>query len=429
MPKTFRQYQSTPQKSYDGLPEEVRIFRSIKWRLRRCSFLRRGARSSLFTLVAAGSLVFLMFFPGTGTAQGPTPENRIVCDLETGPGNPRNSEGAFLELRDGRLIFAYTRFYGGGEDNAGADIAAVYSSDNGLTWSEPPEIIVKNDAAENVMSVSLLRLADGRMALFYLKKNGLHDCRPYMRVSTDEGRTWGPPVLAIPAPGYFVVNNDRVVQLRSGRLIIPAAYHRLKGENPRDMKNFDPRAIAIFFLSDDGGRTWTESDSWWALAAPTRTGLQEPGLIELKDGTLFSWARTDQGCQYGMTSADGGKTWSAPSPTSFQSPNSPLSMKRIPSTGDLLAVWNDHSGRFPYPKEHALYGGRTPLASAVSRDEGKTWEHFREIENDLHSAYCYTAIDFKETWVLLAYWMSESRNGRTVTRLRIRRADLDWFYR
>jgi len=376
-----------------------------------------------------GAFLLLMPWGLLCPAQNQAPENRIVCDLETSPDNPRNSEGAFLELRDGRLIFAYTRFYGGSNDNAGADIAAIYSSDSGLTWTQEPEIIVKNDASENVMSVSLLRLADGRIALFYLQKNGLHDCRPYMRVSTDEGRSWGSSVLAIPAPGYFVVNNDRIVQLRNGRLIVPAAYHRLKGEDAKDFKNFDPRAIALFFLSDDGGRTWRESDSWWAIPVASHTGLQEPGLIELQDGTLFSWSRTGQGCQYGMTSADGGKTWSPPLPTPFKSPNSPLSIKRIPSTGDLLAVWNDHSGRFPFPKDHALYGGRTPLVSAVSRDQGKTWEHFKQIEGDPNSGYCYTAVDFKDKWVCLAYWFGQMKNGKTITCLRLRRADLDWFYK
>jgi sialidase-1 len=377
----------------------------------------------LAALVMAGPLLYRV----PVRAQSPAPENRIVLDLDTSPANPRNSEGAFMELRDGRLMFAYTRFTGGGDDNASADVAAITSADGGLTWPMPPEIIVKNDAAENVMSVSLLRLQDGRIALFYLKKNGLDDCRLWLRLSSDEAKSWGPATLAIPAPGYFVVNNDRVIQLKNGRLVAPAAFHRLKGEDAKDMKNFDPRAIAVFFLSDDAGRTWRESASWWALPTVSRTGLQEPGAVELRDGTIYGWARTDQGCQYEMTSKDGGDTWTSPMPSPFKSPNSPLSLKRIPATGALLAVWNDHSGRFPSPKDHALYGGRTPLVSAVSRDEGKSWEHFKEVEADPLAGYCYTAIHFLGEHAFLAYWMGESKGGAAVTRLRIRRIGLPWF--
>ena len=35
-------------------------------------------------------------------------EDQVVCPLwETGPGNLRNSEGAVIELLDGRLLLAY----------------------------------------------------------------------------------------------------------------------------------------------------------------------------------------------------------------------------------------------------------------------------------------------------------------------------------
>jgi len=36
-----------------------------------------------------------------------------VLDLDPGPDNPRNSEGAFVTLKSGRILFVYTRFYGG----------------------------------------------------------------------------------------------------------------------------------------------------------------------------------------------------------------------------------------------------------------------------------------------------------------------------
>ena len=37
---------------------------------------------------------------------------RRVLQLPPNPGNPRNSEGGFVTLRDGRILFVYTRYYG-----------------------------------------------------------------------------------------------------------------------------------------------------------------------------------------------------------------------------------------------------------------------------------------------------------------------------
>ena len=52
-----------------------------------------------------------------------------------GEGNPRNSEGAFLRLRDGRILFAYSRYIGtDAGDDAECEIAGIYSYDNGETW-------------------------------------------------------------------------------------------------------------------------------------------------------------------------------------------------------------------------------------------------------------------------------------------------------
>src|SRR5213076_112701 len=97
------------------------------------------------------------------------------------------------------------------------------------------------EATMNVMSASLVRLSDG-IGLVYLRKNSLTDCRAYLRVSKDEGKTWGPPTLCMPTPGYLVVNNDRVVRLASGRLVIPAARHAVPGGQ------WSARATAVCFL-------------------------------------------------------------------------------------------------------------------------------------------------------------------------------------
>ena len=352
----------------------------------------------------------------------------VVLELPPSRHNPRNSEGAFVNLKDGRILFAYSKFNKKlGSDDDPAEIAVRYSSDRGCTWSVRDRIIVKNEGRQNVMCVSLLRLHDGRIALFYARKNGLHDCRLRMRVSEDEALTWSEPVLVIPAPGYFVVNNDRVIQLTNGRLIVPAAFHRQKGRGNEDFRNLDMRGIAIYFLSDDGGRTWRESKTWWALPAIADSGLQEPGVVELKDGRLFSWCRTDMGCQYGMYSTDQGDIWSLPCPTQFQSPRSPLSIKQIPATGDLLAVWNDRSGRFPVPADIWKWG-RTPLVSAISHDQGNTWQNFKLIENDPDCGFCYIAIHFPDKKHVLLAYCAGNKKTYILSTLRIRRIRIKWFY-
>ena len=76
--------------------------------------------------------------------------------LLPGPGNPRNSERDFITLADGRVMFVYTRFTGGGGDQA--DLAARFSSDQGRSWSEDDVMVVANEGDQNVMSASLLRL-------------------------------------------------------------------------------------------------------------------------------------------------------------------------------------------------------------------------------------------------------------------------------
>jgi sialidase-1 len=199
------------------------------------------------------------------------------------------------------------------------------------------------------------------------------------------------------------------------------AFHRARRNNPQDGNSFDSRAIALWYFSDDEGRTWRESNDWWALPLPSRSGMQEPGVVELADGKVFSWARTDLGAQWGCVSTNGGQSWPPPAATSLQSPLSLASLKRLPGSRDLLAVFNDHSGVFPFPK-----GKRTPLVTAISSDGGLTWPRRRVLEDDPEGRYCYTAIHFVDGAVLLGYLDFRGPGSTGSNLLRIRRVDLEW---
>jgi hypothetical protein len=349
------------------------------------------------------------------------PDNRVVLDIESSKENPRNSEGAFVTLKSGRILFLYSQFYGGGADESPARIVSISSDDAGQTWNREPRVVVENTGHQNVMSVSLLRLKSGGIALFYLIKNSLHDCQPWMQLSTDEAKSWSPPKRMVDAPGYFVLNNDRVIQLSTGRLIAPVAFHRARRPNPHDPHSFDDRAIALWYLSDDEGQTWREANDWWALPVASRSGLQEPGVVELAGGHVFSWARTDLGSQWGCVSTNAGLSWPPFTATSLKSPLSPASIKRLPGSADLLAVFNDHSGAFPFPR-----GKRTPLVAAISSDDGATWPLRKVLEDDPNGRYCYTAIHFTEGAVLLGYLDFRGTGAQGTNRLRIRRVGLGW---
>ena len=351
----------------------------------------------------------------------------IIMDLPPAADNPRNSEGSFLALKDGRILFVYTRYDGDNPgDYAPADIYAITSDDEGASWTEPAKLLDRKlDNAQNVMSVSLVRLNNGDIGLVYFLRTNTSEGRPYIRRSTDEGQTWSKPVSCTNTRGVYVTNNDRAVVLSTGRLIIPAAYHRtIIGEDGNEY--WDSYAVTYYFYSDDDGRTFRQSEPCYSHVTRGTTGLQEPGVLELANGTLYGWARTDVGMQYEMYSHDGGEHWSHPQPSQFMSPNSPMSMKRLPDGKTLLAIWNpipNYPGR--KKQTDGWFGGRTPLVYALSTDETRSWSEPVMIEDDPASGYCYTAIHFtQDEQMLLAYCAGGPADRSTLVRLRMRKMPL-----
>ena len=333
---------------------------------------------------------------------------RKTLEIRPRPGNPRNSEGDFIRLKDGTLLFAWSRYYEAGAtensswDNGGADIVLRRSPDDGETWSTEDEMLVRNDAM-NVMSVSFLRLADGRIALFYIHKFNEREDEILMRTSADEAKTWSEParVTGCLPKGWYVLNNARVIQLKSGRILVPLAFHRMETGGGKD-----PAATLICVFSDDGGTTWRSGASVDVREADgRRVDTQEPGVIELKDGRVMMWARTSFGSQYAGVSSDGGETWGPFGPSGLVGPRSPATIRRLRS-GALVAIWNDHR----LNPELAPRGRRAPLSVALSHDEGKTWEPSVPIEENLADFLCYTAFYEREDGILLAYCTKETRN-------------------
>jgi Neuraminidase (sialidase) len=355
---------------------------------------------------------------------------KIVMELPPIAGNPRNSEGAFLNLNDGRLLFVYSRFNAdSNEDYAPSCIAARTSTDGGITWDSQDQILFRRsdfdtlkEKCENIMSVSLLRMQDGALGLFFGIRYSFQNAKHHLFRSYDEGKNFEQGVLSVPGLGYYVTNNDRVIRTSTGRIIIPCNFHRMKYQNfsSENYKHyFDYRGISCFSISDDDGRTWREAkDCCFPTTTATNAGLQETGLVELQKGVIWAFSRTDLGCQYSSYSMDDGETWTTPQPSIFTSPCSPMSVKKA-SNGNLLSVWNP----IPAYQTRGLNSynfARTPLVAAVSRDNGASWSEPVTLEV-APGGYCYTAIHFEKEHVLLAYCAGNPVDESCLARLRMRR--------
>jgi sialidase-1 len=320
--------------------------------------------------------------------------------------NPRYSEGSVIVLGDGRLLYTTTEFQGSGSDFAKARLIAVESSDGGRTWG-PRRVLQENVGAQNVMSATLRRLNgsatyEGPIGLFYLVKNSPSDLHVFLRVSDDEGATFGEPVRVTDRPGYHVLNNDRVTVLSTGRLVVPVA-------STDDVLRRGSRFVSTCCLSDDRGKTWRRSKS--EVDCPKR-GAMEPEVVERADGRLLMHTRTQTGQIMISESADGGETWSGADEWGVRAPESPSTVRVIPSTGHWMLIWNDCF------RDDAAKARRTPLTAAISTDEGKTWTYRRDLETSDRHSYAYTSIAFHKGRALLTYYVRDDAAGRISSRFR-----------
>jgi len=291
-----------------------------------------------------------------------------------------------LKTKDGRLMMI-----GSGR--------RCVSQDGGKTWTKPEALPVGVSFA--------IRLASGKLAgpgpgdLFF--------------VSEDEGGTWKAvgkmAAGAVPGTPYESGASAVLIQARSGRLLVPVrftegaghsglydgsgAWGTLQGKLRRieGHAHFPEPDIAHVLFSDDEGKTWSRSEGgimvWHGDGYGGMWPCDEPTAVEAKDGAILLFLRTTLGRVYVARSGpvdcvdregrrvqcSPGQRFDHPQPTPLASSYSPCVVRRIPNSGDLLLVWNQVSG----DEIRAGYR-RGRLSSAISKDDGRTWQHFRTID-------------------------------------------------
>jgi hypothetical protein len=256
---------------------------------------------------------------------------------------------------DGRLLATYRE--GAGHVRSNGRICVVESTDGGRTWDRPRIAV---DGPNDDRDPKLAVLADGTVLLSYFILDWSTEPRhtalgTHVRRSTDGGRTWGEAAPVGPSMSW-AVSHGAAVELPGGDLLLPV-YGR-----PTPAASHQ----AMVVRSTDGGRTWPDEGAV-LVGAGDGVHFQEPTLTVL-DGQVVALIRTTADRAYLSRSTDGGRTWSTAEPTDM--PASSHHALAV-SSGEVLVTYGDLSSRFA---EHRDTVGR------LVRDPAKTWDGYTDIQ-------------------------------------------------
>ncbi len=270
---------------------------------------------------------------------------------------------------------------------------ACYSTDRGRTWTKPEKL------KENVKYA--IRLQSSKLG---------GPCGKQFCISIDEGKTWEKRGNIQAGDVTGTPYDNTLIQTRSGRLILPvrftsgAAHSGIEAKNTATgiingvLKTIEGHAhfpepdIAFVFYSDDEGKTWHKSEGgimiWHQEGRGGMWPCDEPSVAGLENGELLMFCRTTLGRIYAARSAHTreskngkeiqikpGQRFDQPQPTLLASSYSPAAVRRVPGTDDIMIIWNQVSG----DEIRAGYR-RGRLSSAITKDNGITWQHFRTID-------------------------------------------------
>ena len=313
-----------------------------------------------------------------------------MADSKVFEGHAPGGAGGMVELKDERWMMVWS----------GLNVS--HSNDRGRNWSASEPLQNGNEPIIGTGAPTcLIRLQSGKLGLLYGRFSGtaggtLAGYALCFRTSDDEGQSWSEETT-INLPGETASNyHDVLFQLRSGRLVLPTrfcppctfpelkdagAYGNFQGKHFKTEGHAHSPEIdtSQVYFSDDEGTTWKRGPQdiviWHQDGYGGMWPCDEPGAVQLRDGRLLMMFRTTLGRLYQSFSDDEGLTWSLPQPTALASSYSPCRLRAIPTTGNLLCVWNQVSG------DEIRHGfRRSRLSLAISTDDGVSWGRFKTLE-------------------------------------------------
>jgi len=304
-------------------------------------------------------------------SKGPSPLTQEVEGImlhEKVQAMPERPMGPFARLADGRVLAVDAE-------------RLLVSADEGKSW----QTLVERPFGEDVTlsgerailshdGVVVVAFEDRAKASTWNWSEETHDA-PGASLPTctarslDGGKTWT-DVQTLYTDWNGAIRT--MIRTKSGRLVFTTM----------KMLHHPGRHGVLTCASDDDGRTWSESNIIDFGGNGHHDGAIESTIVELKDGRLLMYLRTNWGQFWRAESLDEGRHWHPLGPAGVDASAAPGQLFRLQS-GRIMLLWNR-----AYPEsggEVKLWGGdrnwsatpvsnfRDELSVAFSDDECESW--------------------------------------------------------
>jgi predicted neuraminidase len=272
---------------------------------------------------------------------------------------PSCHASTILETSPGVFLAAWF----GGTAEGDKDVTIWLARRNGSAWTKP-ERIAEEKGQPCWNPVLFGERKSGDVLLFYKAGPSPQTWSGFYKRSRDGGQTFGESFIL--ASGLLGPIKNKAVQLDDGTILAPTSTESYK------------TWAAWVERSTDGGRSWTKHGPVFHPEQPY--GVIQPSILFRRDGSLMMVMRSRGIGQVCMaTSKDQGLSWtSATAIAALPNPNSGIDAVTL-ADGRQALVYNP------------THQGRTPLALALSSDDGQTWKTVRTLEDD-PGEYSYPAV-------------------------------------
>ncbi len=307
-------------------------------------------------------------------------------------------------------------------------IAGVYvSRDGGETWSptgpfEPSGSLRPSDSGAFIRTrrgILIAAFSNGAERANWNWDETIHDSPgailpTYTVRSADDGRTWSQPLKL--HSSWTGANRD-MIETRDGLIVFTSM----------QMRHQPGRHTVLTYVSEDEGQTWEPSNIIDLGGCGHHGGVTEATLVELHDGSLLKYIRTNWGQFWRALSTNGGRTWHPYGPAGIDASSAPGALLRL-ADERIAMVWNRY---FPEGQSDVeLRGGdgnwsatptsnfRHELSISFSADECETWSAPVVIARKPDGEVSYPYLFEPEPGTL---WITAHRFG---LKMRIRQQDV-----